>query len=86
MLNPVITVCMGAVTAAALRRMTPEAVAAAAVVEQHLPLRKSHYRRALWPPQQGGGQDGAQWGAGPRGERQTTRIAVRLRQEPHWRR
>ncbi len=30
MVNPVITVCMGAVTAAALRRMTPEAVTAAA--------------------------------------------------------
>ena len=74
MVNPVITVCMGAVTAAALRRMTPEAVSAAAAVEQNFPLRSSHYRRALWPPQQAAGRDRAQWETGTRGERQTART------------
>jgi hypothetical protein len=74
MINPVVTVCMGAVTAAALRRMMPEAVSAAAAVEQHFPLRSSHYRRALWPPQQAAGRGRAQWETGTRGERQTTRT------------
>jgi hypothetical protein len=53
MINPVITVCMGAVSGAALRRMRPVTeTAVSQSVEPHFSLRKSPYRRALWPPQQ----------------------------------
>ena len=63
MINPVITVCMGAVTAAALRRVTPAPVDAE-VLSPQLHLRKSPSRRALWPPQQAPGPCRPQWGPG----------------------
>jgi hypothetical protein len=52
MVNPVITVCMGAVSGAALRRMKPTAeTAIEPTAETHYLLRKSPKRRELWPPQ-----------------------------------
>lgn len=84
MLNPVITVCMGAVSAASLTRRTP-ASASAQVVSQQLPLRKSPYRRALWPPQQAPAGTASQWDVAARGERSPTRRG-RASQGPHWRR
>jgi hypothetical protein len=83
MLNPVITVCMGAVSAAALRRLTPTAALAQAAAPQ-APLRKSPYRRALWPPQQAPVGAGSQWDVGPRGERHPLRPG-HAPQGPHWR-
>ena len=82
MLNPVITVCMGAVAAASLRRIN-SAPTSTEVISQHLPLRKSPQRRALWPPQAVSGA-GAQWDSGPRGER-FPRHPGHAPQEPHWR-
>jgi hypothetical protein len=81
MLNPVITVCMGAVSAAALRRMTP-APGNPQAVEQQLSLRKSPYRRALWPPQRAPVGAGSQWNAGER----PVGPARHAPQGPHWRR
>jgi hypothetical protein len=68
MVNPVITVCMGAVSGAALRRMKPAAEAAIEPTTQtHYPLRKAPKRRELWPPQR------TVPAAGPRVERQTVK-------------
>jgi len=68
MINPVITVCMGAVSGAALRRMKPTAEAAIEPTTQtHYLLRKSPKRRELWPPQR------TVPAGGPRVERQTAK-------------
>jgi len=74
----------GAVSAASLTRRTP-ASASAQVVSQQLPLRKSPYRRALWPPQQAPAGTASQWDVAARGERSPTRRG-RASQGPHWRR
>jgi hypothetical protein len=84
MLNPVITVCMGAVSAAALRRMTP-APAHPQAEEEQLSLRKSPYRRALWPPQRTPVGAGSQWNVGPHRERPVG-PSRQAPQGPHWRR
>ena len=59
MINPVITVVMGGVNGAVLRRIASEP-APAEVFAATLPLRKSQPRRALWPPQPAGTASGAQ--------------------------
>jgi hypothetical protein len=52
MVNPVITVCMGAVSGAVLRRIKPAAEEAVPqTTPANYPLRKSSSRRGLWPPQ-----------------------------------
>jgi hypothetical protein len=84
MLNPVITVCMGAVSAASLRRMRP-VPADPQAREQQLSLRKSPHRRALWPPQRVPVGTGPQWDAGMHGQR-SMRPPRRAPQGPHWRR
>jgi hypothetical protein len=52
MVNPVITVCMGAVSGAVLQRIKPVAQATVPqTAPANYPLRKSSPRRGLWPPQ-----------------------------------
>jgi hypothetical protein len=86
MVNPVITVAMGAVSAAALRRITPvETPLQPQAIAAQLPLRKSPSRRVLWPPQQTPVRAGSHWEAGTRGEREPSRPR-RAPEGPHWRR
>ncbi|HEV3138450.1 MAG TPA: hypothetical protein VGZ26_11115, partial [Pirellulales bacterium] len=59
MINPVITVVMGGVNGAVLRRIASP-TEPAEVFAATLPLRKSQSRRALWPPQPAGTASGAQ--------------------------
>jgi hypothetical protein len=86
MINPVMTVCMGAISGAALRRMTPAAAAAGQqqLVSAHLALRKSHSRRALWPPKPAPARTGSEWDAS-RGGRDSSRPR-HAPDGPNWRR
>ena len=81
MLNPVITVCMGAVAAASLRRIN-SAPTSTEVISQHLPLRKSPQRRRLAAPSGPGSQFTV--GFRPPGNAFPGHPG-HAPQEPHWR-